>query len=169
MATKLKPGARVRVLRPRKPFAAVVIRVNSRTVTVRDERGKVWRVSLSYPMSVGGRRVAAAPPAPKRAARTRRRTYRAEDDPPPNPPRRLTKRDVMLGAAEMARRAPRAKGHMFSGKGDGISGWLWAQKKGLGKFIVVSSNGEYSYKSLEWIGNQLQTIFPGLYTWVTLD
>ena len=77
---------------------------------------------------------------------------------------------VMARAKELYARAP-ATTHAFAGRGgQGVSGWLWFQKKGLGKFIVGSINGERTSVAMEAIGRQLEKEFgPGAHTWFAYD
>jgi len=74
---------------------------------------------------------------------------------------------VKARASELATQMPRAR-HFMEG-GDGVSGYLWFQRKGSGKFIVLSANGSLSEASFDRIGKQLRNDFPGSFTWLNLD
>ena len=127
-------------------------------MTVRDDRGKIWRVPIGYPMKPAGWKPARQSPSTS-AARWPR-------VPPPRG-RGGLKQAVVDRARSLLKSSPRTK-HFMEG-GSGVSGWLWVQKKGMGNDIVANVNGEYSDATLRKVGAQLAREFPGLIYWIALD
>lgn len=186
-------GGRVRVLRPRAPFEATVIRVNQTSITMRQDNGKRWRVKLTYPMTVlkvgdGGTRVTLgslhAPPPP-RTRRGRRMPNFPEDHQWTE--EELRRHGFMRGKSAgaagsvpqhgraalawmkaQAAAVPRGKvGHFMEG-GHGFSGWIWAQV-GRQKDIILSTNGDHAPEDIAKLEATIKKAIPGASTWISYD
>ncbi len=169
-------GGRVRVLRPRAPFDATVIRVNQTSITVRQDSGKRWRVKLTYPMAVlkvgdGGTRVTLGALHPSATPRGGRRgsSSRASSGAPTGGS--VPQRGKAAFAWMKARAAalPRDGKHfMDKGGGSGFSGWIWASV-GRQKNIILSTNGEHSMASIAKLEAEIRKAIPGASTWISYD
>ena len=179
LVAALRAGDRVEVMRTKKPFFATVERVNPKGFALIADDGRRWRVPkrsakryLRKVGKVGKRRGAVATKAP--AKRTRATTKRAASS-----GRAATaqlrgsssQKRAQIGARarEIARSYPRQTHFMDGRGGRGVSGFLWFQKKGLGKFIPLSTNGELSYEQADEIGRRLAKEFAPATSWFNLD
>lgn len=165
----VRAGDVVRVDRPRKPFLIKVDRVNVKTIAGRDERGKKWRVPLSYPFTVmkGGKMKVANAPATKRAVRSAR--------PDKNQAAEFARR-----VKEIAQGIPdsfKPKGHFMDGAkivsgrggitavppkkpgGEGYNGWAYAQLPGM-KHKVYLPTGLLSARFMAELRRRIVAEFP---------
>ncbi len=158
----ISAGDRVRVVRPQRPFDATVVRVNAKSVTVKDGRGKTWRVPRDYPIRVIGKQRSTAPKAPKKS--TKQTAAKAGGR-----KRRWSEREAEPILAALRKKVPRSRKHFMEG-GDGVTGMVMTKIPGIRRYAVgLSSNGEYSNKALWKYAALVDAAIPGAYSNVVLD
>jgi len=189
--SKVKVGDTVRVDRPRKPFLIKVARVNLKTISGRDERGKNWRVPYSYPFTVvkGGKfkpaaattRTATSKAAPKtRIDRgqitdfARRINEIAAGIPDSFKPKQhfmegaqVTSKNGVISAAA----GPRQQAAFDSGNA-GYNGWAYASLPGMNTRRsggVYIRTGLLSAKLMKELSRRIKAEFPQASVWDVMD
>lgn len=169
-ATGVRPGDRIVVLRPQRPFRAVVDRVNARSLGVTDERGRRWRIGHRMPIRIEGHsRATAAPPQPPRPRRPRLPDIRLPAGRAPATRGRGLAATVAARAAAIAASLPRERAHFMEG-GHGITGTALVKVPGVRQELtVLSSNGDYSEGTMWSLIERLRSEFQGLRGRVWID
>jgi len=191
VTSKVRVGDTVRVNRPRKPFLIKVARVNVKTFSGRDERGRNWRISYGYSFTVVKGKAAAttrttktraSKAAPRSAPKTgknqriefaRRVNEIAAGIPDSFKPKRhfmegakVTSKNGVISAAA----GPRQQAAFDSGNA-GYNGWAYAALPGMsrrhgGVFIRTDL---LSAKFMKELSRRIRAEFPQATVWDVLD